>query len=68
MKKIDTCGMSCPQPVLMTKKSLEENLEGLDIVVDNTTARGNVERYLKSAGYTSTITEYDDTFLIEARK
>ncbi len=68
MKKIDTCGMSCPQPVLMTKKSLEENPEGLDIVVDNTTARGNVERYLKSAGYTSTITEYDDTFLIEARK
>ena len=68
MKKIDTCGMSCPQPVLMTKKSLEENPEGLDIVVDNTTARGNVERYLKSAGYTSTIPEYDDTFLIEARK
>ncbi|MFA6782622.1 MAG: sulfurtransferase TusA family protein, partial [Sedimentibacter sp.] len=25
MKRIDTCGMSCPQPVLMTKKSLEEN-------------------------------------------
>lgn len=68
MKKIDTCGMSCPQPVLMTKKSLEENPEGLDIVVDNTSARGNVERYLKSAGYTSTIREYDDTFLIEARK
>ncbi len=22
MNKIDTCGMSCPQPVLMTKKSI----------------------------------------------
>ena len=68
MKKIDTCGMSCPQPVLMTKKALGENPEGLDIVVDNATARGNVERFLKSAGYTATITESGDTFLIEARK
>ena len=47
MKRIDTCGMSCPQPVLMTKKSLEENPEGLDIIVDNNTAKGNVERFLK---------------------
>ena len=68
MKKIDTCGMSCPQPVLMTKKSLEENPEGLDIIVDNNTAKGNVERFLKSAGYTSKTIENDDTFLIEARK
>jgi len=68
MKKIDTCGMSCPQPVLMTKKALEESPEGLDIIVDNNTAKGNVERFLKSAGYTATITESGDTFLIEARK
>ena len=68
MKRIDTCGMSCPQPVLMTKKSLEENPEGLDIIVDNNTAKGNVERFLKSEGYTSKTTENDDTFLIEARK
>jgi TusA-related sulfurtransferase len=68
MKRIDTSGMSCPQPVLMTKKSLEENPEGLDIIVDNNTAKGNVERFLKSAGYTASITEKDETFLIEARK
>lgn len=68
MKKIDTCGMSCPQPVLMTKKSLEENPRGLDIIVDNNTAKGNVERFLKSVGYTATTREDDDVFLIEARK
>ncbi len=68
MKKIDTCGMSCPQPVLMTKKSLEDNPEGLDIIVDNNTAKGNVERFLKTVGYASTATEIDDVFLIEARK
>lgn len=68
MKEIDTSGMSCPQPVLMTKKSLEENPEGLDIIVDNNTARGNVERFLKNAGYRVAISEQGDTFLIEARK
>lgn len=68
MKKINTCGMSCPQPVLMTKKSLEESPEGLEIIVDNNTAKGNVERFLKSAGYKATIRENDDIYIIEARK
>jgi tRNA 2-thiouridine synthesizing protein A len=68
MKKIDTCGMSCPQPVLMTKKALEESPEGLDIIVDNNTAKGNVERFLKNSGYKVTITENEDNFILEARK
>ncbi len=68
MKTIDTCGMSCPQPVLMTKKSLEVNPEGINIIVDNNTAKGNVERFLNSAGYKSKTIENQDTYLIEARK
>jgi tRNA 2-thiouridine synthesizing protein A len=68
MKKIDTCGMSCPQPVLMTKKALEESPEGLDIIVDNNTAKGNVERFLKNSGYKVTITENEDNYILEARK
>ena len=68
MKKIDTCGMSCPQPVLMTKKALEESSEGLDIIVDNNTAKGNVERFLKNSGYKVTITENEDNYILEARK
>ena len=42
--------------------------QGLDIIVDNNTARGNVERFLKNAGYRVAISEQGDTFLIEARK
>ncbi|HAS92049.1 MAG TPA: sulfurtransferase TusA family protein [Sedimentibacter sp.] len=68
MKKIDTCGMSCPQPVLMTKKALEESPEGLDIIVDNNTAKGNVERFLKNSGYKVIITENEDNYILEARK
>jgi len=60
--------MSCPQPVLMTKKALEESPEGLDIIVDNNTAKGNVERFLKNSGYKVTITENEDNYILEARK
>lgn len=67
MKKIDTCGMSCPQPVLITKNALVENSEGVDIIVDNNTARENVERFLKHSGYSISVKEENDTFIIEAR-
>lgn len=68
MKKIDTRGMSCPQPVLMTKNALDKNPEGVDIIVDNNTAKGNVERFLKNSGFKALIKEDGEDFIIEARK
>ncbi len=68
MEKINTCGMSCPQPVLMTKKALDTHPEGVDIIVDNNVAKGNVERFLKNSGYKISVTDLEDTFIIEARK
>ncbi len=68
MKKIDTCGMSCPQPVLMTKKALKESPEGIDVVVGSNSAKGNVERFLKQQGYTVAIENKDDTYVLSARK
>lgn len=68
MKKIDTCGMSCPQPVLMTKNALDRDPNGVDIIVDNNTAKGNIERFLKNSGYSISVKEEGDTFIIEARK
>ncbi len=68
MDKINTCGMSCPQPVLMTKNALDKNPDGADIIVDNNTAKGNVERFLKHSGYSISVKEEGDTFIIEARR
>jgi TusA-related sulfurtransferase len=68
MHKIDTCGMSCPQPVLMTKKALEENPNGADIVVDNNTARINVKRYLDKFNYSVEISKDGEFFILSARK
>lgn len=66
--QIDARGVSCPQPVLMTKKALENNKEGIDVIVDNMTARGNVERFMKNSGYKVTIKEKEDDFILSARK
>ena len=68
MKTIDTCGMSCPQPVLMTKKALNEEKDGIDVIVDNNTAKENVQRFMKNAGYSVEIEEKDGTFVLKARK
>lgn len=51
MLKVNTCGMSCPQPVLMTKKALAQNPAEVEVITDNLTAKNNVERFLKNAGY-----------------
>lgn len=68
MKTIDTCGMSCPQPVLMTKTALERETEGVDVVVDNNTAKGNVLRFLEHAGFRVQIEENNDGWILRARK
>lgn len=65
--QIDARGMSCPQPVLMTKKALENNKNGIDVMVDNMTARGNVERFMKKSGYEVTIEKKEDDFILSAR-
>ncbi len=38
VKKIDARGFSCPQPVLMSKKGLEESPCGIEVLVDNNAA------------------------------
>ncbi len=68
MDKIDTSGMSCPQPVLMTKKAIENSPEGIEVIVDNNVARENVESFLKHSGYSVTIRDQEDLFIIEASK
>lgn len=68
MKRIDTCGLSCPQPVLLTKKFLTEHPEGGEILVDNQTARENVVRMAESLGYNVNVEVQEDGFVIKAKK
>jgi len=51
MKEIDCRGMACPQPVLTTKKAMEESPDKeFILIVDNPSARDNVERFAQTQG------------------
>jgi TusA-related sulfurtransferase len=68
VEKIDTRGMSCPQPVLMTKNAIEKHPKGIDILVDNNTAKNNITRFLKNIGYNLEYRQEKEDILIVARK
>lgn len=68
MKKIDACGLSCPQPVLEARKGLEASPEGIEISVDNMVAVENVKRYAQNAGYKVNTEEKDGIFVLAIAK
>ncbi|AER65797.1 SirA-like domain-containing protein [Thermovirga lienii DSM 17291] len=60
IKVVDARGLSCPQPVILTKKALDEGHNELEVLVDTVTSRLNVERFAKSKGYNVKVEEYED--------
>ena len=54
IKIIDARGLSCPQPVVLTKKALEDNAR-VTTVVDNETALENVKRLAGKFGCAVTV-------------
>ncbi len=49
---VNASGLSCPQPVLMTKKALSELEAGrVEVLVDTATSRNNVSRFGENKGW-----------------
>ncbi|MGE5404938.1 MAG: sulfurtransferase-like selenium metabolism protein YedF, partial [Candidatus Saccharibacteria bacterium] len=62
---VDARGLSCPQPVILTKKAIEEARGGEVItIVDNTTALENVTKLARSQGYKADFEEIDGCYHI----
>jgi selenium metabolism protein YedF len=52
MKKLDLHGLTCPAPVIETKKFLENSdTADIEILLDDDVARENVTRFLTSKGF-----------------
>ena len=69
IKELDTRGLSCPQPVLNTKKALEELKEGMiKVIVDNIAARDNVRRFAESQGFSVEVDEKGGDFYLKLIK
>lgn len=69
MREIDGRGLACPQPVILTKKALEEINEGEIItIVDNEIAVENVKRLVGSLGLIYDIDEKEGFYYIKIIK
>ena len=56
MIEIDARGLACPEPVIQTKNCLEEKHPPvISVVVDNAAAQQNVQRFLESQGYQTSL-------------
>jgi selenium metabolism protein YedF len=65
MKEIDARGLACPAPVLQTKAALqEERVEQIKVVVDNAPSQQNVQRFLESQGFTTTLEQSGEDYLV----
>lgn len=66
---VNASGLSCPQPVLMTKKALA-NLESgrVEVLVDTATSRNNVSRFANSKGWNVTTEERDGGYKVILEK
>lgn len=64
---IDARGLSCPVPVIKTKKALEDNGNVLTIV-DNEVAKENVTKLVKSMNYSFNVIEDNGEFYIDINK
>jgi TusA-related sulfurtransferase len=61
IKIIDARGLSCPQPVMLARQAIQKLSKGsLEVLVDSGTAKENVSRLAKNAGWKVNLEEQPD--------
>ena len=66
---VNASGLSCPQPVMLTKKALSENSSGrIEVLVDTATSRNNVSRYAGNKGWKVSTEECDGGYKVILEK
>ncbi len=69
MPVVDCRGLACPQPVMTTKKALDQLKEGeLLVIVDNAVSCNNVERFAQSQGCSVEVEQREENFTLRIRK
>ncbi|WP_302291582.1 sulfurtransferase TusA family protein [Phascolarctobacterium succinatutens] len=68
MKTIDARGLSCPEPVILTRQAMMSGEAAYEVIVDNNTSKENVTRYAQNQGYKVAVTEQDGEFTLSLSK
>jgi len=66
-KIIDARGLACPQPVILTRKALQES-DQVTTIVDNKTSQHNVSRMAEKGGHNVKVAEKDDGIYLNISK
>lgn len=66
--QIDARGLSCPLPVMHTKKALESNPPALTVLVTSGTAKSNVVNLLSDEGFAVAVEQREGEYRIEAKR
>ncbi len=68
MQVIDARGLSCPEPVILTRQAMTDGAASYEVIVDNNTSKENVTRYAEHQGYKVAVTECDGEFTLHLSK
>ena len=66
--QVDARGLSCPQPVILSKQAIQAGQFPIDVLVDSVTSRENVRRMAEKAGCKVRIEEVGSEFKMELTK
>lgn len=67
MKNIDCRGLSCPEPVIMTKRALKEDSE-VTVTVDSRVPMENISRFARALNIEPVVVEKDGEWIITLTK
>ena len=68
MKTIDARGLSCPEPVILTRQAMMSGEAAYEVIVDNNTYIDNVSRYSQHHGYKVAVTVQVGVFTLSLSK
>ena len=66
--ELDCRGLSCPEPVIRTKRAIAEKPQSIEVLVDQRAPLENVSRFLKAMKYNVVAEEKDGEWKIKATK
>jgi len=66
--EIDARGLSCPQPIIETKRAVDKKATELSVLVDNIAAKENVTRFAKAMKFSVEVEDTDYGWKLELKK
>lgn len=66
--ELDCRGLSCPEPVIRTKRAIADKPQSIEVLVDQIAPLENVSRFLRAMKYKVVAEEKDGEWKIKATK